>query len=294
MRKLRVYILCLSIILILTGCKIGRKQTDKVQKKDKAPSSLSELSKGLQSILKDIEEIEGILDGTDIKQNESKVKEEESQEGEEQKQAEKQEEGKGNQEKDGTEPKEEDKGNSKPKTSDKDNKILKIWTDVDKEIEDIHKKWNLYEVEGVKKGIGMETRDKLEDALNLLTKSIEERNIINIYDYGSQSMLQLVPIFNMYKDEIKGNINKIKYLTYQSYLKAVAGKGKEGWDLLEGIEEDISQIRIKLEKDENKIKILDKSNLSIGDMQKALQENSTKLYRIKKDIVIKNLDELGE
>lgn len=285
MKNFKIYIILLFIILFLTGCKAEKKQTSKIQKKDRAPSSLSDISQGIQDILKEIEDIEKNLDGTDIKNNETKNKEKEEQQD--------QNEDKNN--KDETNAKEDEKKDkNKDKVLNRDDKLIDIWIKIDKKTEDIHNKWNLYEVEGIKKGISMEITDKLEGSLNSLTKSIEERNIANIYDYGSQSMLAISPIFHMYMDEIKGNINKIKYFVYQSYLKAVEGKNKEAWGLLENLGEDINQIRLKLEKDEEKIKILDKSNLSIGDMQKALKEKSIKLYRIKKDIIIKNLDELGK
>lgn len=262
-----------------------KKSETKIQKKDKAPAALTEFSQGLQYILKEVESIEKILDGTDIEENENKLKEEE-------KKKEKSE----NSGKDNGDSKDEEKNkeNNKSETSIKDLSLLDTWINVDKKIEEIHNKWNLYEVEGVEKGIGIETREKLEEGLNSLTKSIEDRNILEIYDYGSQTMLGSSHIFNMYKDETKGNIDKIRYHVYQSYLKSIKGRNQEGIDLLEDLEEDIGQIRLKLGEDEKKIKILDKTNLSIGDMKKALKENSIKLYRIKKDIIIKNLDELGQ
>lgn len=266
-----------------------KKEETKIQKKDKAPSSLIELSKGLQNILNDLEKIEKVLDDTDIEENENKVKEEKNKEKIKDNEAE--EESKG-EDKEKKENKEENK--EKEEVSIKEIKLLELWINLDKKIEEIHDKWNLYEIEGVKKGIDIDERERFKGSLNLLTKSIEERNIRNIYNNGSEGMLRLSPMFGMYKDEIKGSINKIKYYTYQSYLKAVEGLNREAQNLLEDLSEDINQIRQKLDKDEEKIKILDKTNLSIGDMQKALKENSIKLYRIKKDIIIKNLDELGE
>lgn len=278
--------LCFLIILIGTGCKMEKKQTSKIEKKEKAPSSLSEISQGLQDLLKDVEEIEKILDGTSIEQKESQMKEEE---------AAKQEKAKEGKDEEDTKSKDEEKEQKdKPENSNKDNKLIEVWINIDKKIEEIHNKWNLYEVEGIKKGIDVNGREELEEALNSLTKSIEERNIVNIYYHGSESMLQLSPIFNIYKDEIKGNINKIKSFVYQSYLKAIEGRRRDAENLLKDLGEDINQIRVKIEEEEEKIKILDKTNLSIEDMKKSLNENSIQLYRIKKDIIIKNLDELGE
>ncbi len=173
-------------------------------------------------------------------------------------------------------------------------KLLDKWEEINKKLEEIHSKWNSYEIEGMKKGVTSDISNRFKDSLNALTSSIEGKNIIGIYDYSSQTMLNLSPIFGLYKDEIWGEINKLKYLTYQSYLNTLKGDDLKTIELLKGSEEDISKIRLKLEKNDSKIKMLDKVNLSIEDMNKSLKENSIKLIRIKKDIIIKNLEELGK
>lgn len=297
MNKNKLYTLLLIIVIILTGCKPQKNQSVKIQKKDKAPNELGDVSKGLQDILKDIEEIEKILDGTIIQPE--KTKEEKKDSGissDEQSQGSSQDsenQDKNKSEKSNEEQKEPENKEIK-KAEEKSEKVLETWRKVDKKIEDIHKKWNVYEVEGVKKGLTIEKSDKFEESINTLTKSIEARNIVDIYDYASQSMLNLSPAFELYKDEIEGEINKIKYATYRSYLKAMEEKDKEALDLLKNSEEEINKIRLKIDKDNSKMKVLDKVNMSIVDMRKSLKQKSIKLYRIKKDIIIKNLEELGK
>ena len=283
MKRYNQYIILLLLVLFLTGCKAEKEKEGeaKIEKKDKAPSSISDFSQGLQEILNYVEEIEKILDDSDIKMNEEKIKE-----------------AKKNREDEKSPKKEEEKDEDKEKDEEmqeekeKSNKILEIWTDMDKKIEDIHNKWNLYGVEGIKKGISINEKDKLEERLNSLTKAIEERNITNIYEYGSQTMLELEFVFQLYKDEIKGSTNKIKYYTYQSYLKAMEGRNTQAQNLLDDLSQDLNQIRTKLEKDEEKIKVIDRLKLSIDSMKVGLKEKSPKLYRIKKDIIIKNINEL--
>lgn len=282
---------------MLTGCKLQKNQSVKIQKKDKAPDSLGDVSKGLQDILSNLEEIEKILDGTYIE--EEKPKEEKKDSGSSNtNQSQGSNQNSGNQDSNKSEQssgeKKDTEDKEKKKAEEKADKLLKTWQKIDKKIEDIHKKWNEYELEGLKKGITTERTDKFEESINALTKSIESRNIKEIYDYGSQSMLALGPIFELYKDEIAGEINRIKYATYQSYLNAIEEKDNEALDILKNSEEEINKIRLKIEKDTSKIKVLDKVNMSIVDMRKSLKEKSIKLYRIKKDVIIKNLEELGK
>ena len=281
MKRYNKYIVLLLLFLFLTGCKAEKEKEAKIEKKDKAPSSISDFSQGLQEILSDAEEIERVLDDSDIKMNEEKFKE-----------------AKKDKEDDNNSKKEEDKEKDKEKDEEmqaekeKTNKLLEIWTDMDKKIEDIHNKWDLYGVDAMKKGISINEKEKLEEKLNSLTKAIEERNIINVYEYGSQTMFELQPLFQLYKDEIKGSTNKIRYYTYQSYLKAMEGRNTQAQNLLEDLSQDLNEIRTKLEKDEDKVKILDRLKLSVDSMKVGLKEKSLKLYRIKKDIIIKNINEL--
>ncbi len=291
MKKIKWNILLIIIIFTLSGCKTTKNQTVKIEKKDRAPKSLGSISKGLQDILNGTEKIESILNGTDYEVEKAqleKAKEEEKAKSEriiEVKNETKGETQSGS-ESQGA------KGKEEIKPQDKDEKLLKTWEDIDKKIEQAHEEWNKYEVEGVKKGIATDKMEKFKDSLNALTKSIEDKRVLGIYDYGSQSMSNLAPMFEAYKDEIGGEINKIKYSAYQSYLKALEGKDTEAADMLKDLDNETNKIRLKLDKNDSRIKILDNINLSISDMKKALKEKSMKLTKIKKDIIIKSLEEL--
>lgn len=288
MKLVRWFTLFLITILLLTGCKAGKKQETKIQKTDKAPEALIDVSKGLQDILKDTEKIEKVLDGTDMEDAKAKEQEKEKKEEKDAKENDKNQ--TKSKENNSNQTNNQDKG--KEKFLEKDEKLLKTWEKIDKKIEEIHGKWNTYEVEAMKKGATTDRTDKFGESLNALTKAIEMRSTIDIYDFGSQSMLNLSAMFDLYRDEIKGDINKIKYITYQSYLKAAKGNPKEAFEILKDSEENINRIRLKLEKKDSKIDTLDKVNLAIVDMRKSLKENSIKLNRIKKNIIIKSLEEL--
>ncbi len=302
MKSIKCVALLLIMALILTGCKIGKNQAIKFEKKDKAPESLGKLSDSLQGIMKATETIESILDGTDeeVKKAELKdVKEEEKKEetqgpDSEQNSGQKQEQGSGTEHGSAKASSTEEHGNKNEKPKDKEEKLLSTWESLNKAIEETHKNWNEYEVEGIKKGINPKSAQKFKDSINTLTKSVEEKNILGIYDYTSQSMANLAPILEVYKDEIWSEIIRTKAVVYKSYSKAIAGKYKEAKDQLKDLEEVTNKTRLKIEDDDKKIKALEKTNLSIEAMRQSFEEKSIALTRIKKDIVIKNLEELGK
>lgn len=271
-----------------------KKQESKIEKIEKAPDSLAEVSEGLQKILKDIEIIEKVIDGTDIEDAKAKVQKEKEVEKEEQEQESQDKGKKESQDKGKKESENKTESQNKEKPIEKDEKLLKQWEKVDKKIKEVHEKWNMYQPESVKKGVTTDKTDKFGESINSLAKSIEMRNIKDIYNFGSESMLNLKPIFDLYPDEIKGDTNKLKYITYQSYLKFIDDKVTQSVSLLNEAPEDIQKIKLKLEKKDSKIEILDKLELSIRDMSKSLKLNSINLIRIKKDIIIKNLEELDK
>lgn len=274
----------LIIVISTSGCKMDKKQESKIEKIEKAPDSLSEVSKDIQDILKDIEIVEKVIDGTDKEDAKAKEQKKEEKDKEETEDESKKE----------SEDKTESSDKPKEKFLEKDLKLLEQWEKIDKKIEEVHQKWNTYEPESMKKGATTDRTDKFSESINSLTKSIEARNIKEIYRFGSESMLNLKPMFDLYDDDIRGDINKLKYITYQSYLKAISGNTTQGISLLNETQEDIQKIKLKLEKKDSKIEVLDKLELSMMDMAKSLKMKSISLIRIKKDIIIKNLEELDK
>ncbi len=271
MKKIKFILYIILILVIASGCKNIKNKATKFEKKEMAPDSLQDISKSLQDILNALDTIEQIKDGTYIvEESEKETKKEEKQ----------------TVEKEGIE-EEKDK-------KEKQEMLKKSWDKIDKKTEQLHTKWNEYQGEGLKKGVTTEKIDKLTDSLNLLTKSIENRNVKDIINYGSQSMLNTAAYFQLYKDEIRGEVNKIKHAAYQSYLNGIEGKSEEAAQFLTNVEEESNKIRLKLKKDDSKIKIVDKVSISLEDMKKALKESSIKLIRIKKDIIINNLEDLAK
>ncbi len=309
--KNKLFIYILTIPIILSGCINKIDGGKEFKKKDRAPNSLIKVSSGIANVLKDTEDIEKLIDKTYIeemdedkeedekqnKESQNSSKEQDSSEGEEnaskQEESSKQQGIQNNDTEKGLE--EEQKGNKEVKIQiEREIKLEEKWKDIHKQIEKIHENWNSYEVEGTKKGMTDQNSDGFRNSLNKLTKSIESKNLMEVYDFASQALESLDSLFGMYKDEIIGDVNKLKYYTYRAYLFSLKGEIVKATETLRDLEEIINAIRTKLGEDKKQLDALEKTNISIIDMRKALKENSIKLNRIKKDIIIKNLEELGD
>jgi hypothetical protein len=175
----------------------------------------------------------------------------------------------------------------------KPEKLKETWDSIDKNLEKIHSFWDAYEVDRIKKGGTTETGVEFESSINKMTKAVENRNIIDIYDYGSQCYLNLKTFYDLYTDEYKGEVSKIKYMVYRYYLGSLTGNKEEVVKVLKDKDESINKIRIKLEKDGNdekeKMEELDKVAAGLRSLENTLEEDSKRLSIIKKDTIIKSL-----
>ncbi|WP_077368563.1 hypothetical protein [Anaerosalibacter sp. Marseille-P3206] len=174
----------------------------------------------------------------------------------------------------------------------KEEKLNKSWENMNKTVKEIHHNWNSYEIEGAKKVPISEGTDKLEESLNKFTLAVENKEVYNIISNGSQVYLYISPYFDSYKDEIKGELCKIKYYVFQSYLMGESGELDKANELLSEGEVHLTSLRNKIGEDKNKVKVLDKLSFSLQDLKKVLKENNSNLLTIKRDIILKNIKQL--
>lgn len=280
------------IFLILVGCNTS-KEKENFKQKDKAPNSLKELSKSFDEIFETLDKIEKVELGLTVEVEETK-----NEKNNNQKEKDITSNSSGEEANDSSNSEDKTKENSKESSSEnktemsKDEKLKLAWKDIDDILEKAHGKWNEFEVDAIKKGISKEKSEQFQTSFNKMTKSVEDRTIVDIYDFGSQSLMNLRPFYDLYLDEIGGEISVLKYIAYQSYIRAISDDILGALNLFQGVEEEINKLRIKIGDKEEKIKELNKVNNSLLDMKKALEEQSKKLFMIKKEIIIKNLKDL--
>lgn len=263
-KKTRLLLFLLSLLLLFSSCgkKPGKKSTD-YEKREKAPQNLNKIYENTSLILKDIEKINKIPIEPEPEEN---VEEENSK----------------------------SKDENKEKKESKEEKLTRLWKDVDRNIKKVHVDWNNYEIEGIKKVGNTDNISKFGESLNNFTIAIENRDHLNIITEGSQVFLNISPFFDIYKDEIKGDICRIKYSVYQSYILENKGEKERAAELISQGEGYLNGIRQKIGDDKEKLKILEKLTLSLSDMKKAIQKESSSLFKIKRDIVLNNLESLKE
>lgn len=292
--KLKRTIIIVILLVSISGCS-KHKKTSEIKTLDKAPDSLGDVYDEIGKILDNVGIIEKINLDVYVKEEDGS-----KQKGvQEQQDSSSTEPGKGASDDSNKEnsvsqdsiPQLEEPTNIGTAVVDKEEKRKQIWMDIDKSIEDIYLKWSYYEREGVQKGASGDRVVELKESINKLTKSIEEKNIVNIYDFGSKSILKLKPFYDLYKDDYRGEICELKYSIYQYYIKAINDDIEGAKGVLKSKEENINRIRT-LMGDDDKSKNLDKISASIDTIGISLEDRSKKVFMLEKDTLIKNLESL--
>ena len=301
--KLKKTILTLIVLILISGCTNDKKNTSEIKILDKAPDSLSEIHKEIGKILDNIGKIEKIDLDLEVVLNEGKEGQESQKGGADQSSTESSHSQSQSSEEAGGESSGEGSGSgseshqsggnsSEDDETNKEEKNKKVWMEIDKSIEAIHLKWSSYENEGAKKGGSRDSIVELKDTINKFTKFIEERDIISIYDFGSQSLLNLKPFYDLYKDDYRGEICQLKYSTYQYYIKAITGDKEAAREEFKSKENSINRIRMLIGENDKKSKELDKIITSIDSIGISLDEASRRVFILEKDTLIKNLKSL--
>ena len=307
--RLKKTMALLILLITISGCNTNNNNNTEIKTLDKAPEGLGEINKAISEILENTGKVERISLNIDFEDEEGE-EETEIESGDEQSERSQSEQphagltgesngeggdsegnsgsdggsGHGGSELHGTQ--------SSSTEDDKEEKSNQTWNDIEKSLEELYQNLLSYENEAIKKGVSQERIVQLKDAINKLVKAVEERNVVNIYDFGSQSLLYLKPFYDLYKDDHRGEICELKYHIYQYYLKAITGDKEGARAQLSSKDENINRIRILVGEDDKKIKELDKVSTSLDSIGISLDENSKRVLILEKDTLIKNLESL--
>lgn len=289
--KIIYFTLIFSLILsIITSCKSQEeKPKPPEEKKDEIPKGLTSIEEKTEEVLEKIEKLQEEIKKPPEPKKEEKEKEESKEK--EDKQQEGEEEGGGKEEE---KSKNGEEGSDKEKDMTKEEKIKKMREEITKNVEGIHSTWNNYEHKAVEDGASSEDIKEFEDSLNKLTIGVEnENNMMALYSINNMT-LYMAKYFDIYKGNPDGEILRLKYYVRQMYLNGESGKWDEVSGIIPKLEETIARIRQKVELPKEKKSLMDKLNLSIEDLQNSIKEKNNKLLKIKRDIVLKNLEEIRE
>ena len=113
-----------------------------------------------------------------------------------------------------------------------------------------------------------------------------------MYNHGSRSFKALKPFYDLYKDEVGGEVLGLKYIVYQYYINGVKGSENTAKMYIENSEEYINKIRLKWEDKKVKKEDLDEITFAFRNLSNSLEEDNRRMALLKRDALIKNLNSL--
>lgn len=293
--KRKGLIFVILILLILTSC--GKKEEEsEIKEEEKVSEELSKIQEKTEKIIEDIEKI--IEEDEKPLFVEEKKKDEEkdsSGQGGESGDSSGGESGSSEQSQALVPPEEKTYEEKKQEEKIKrDEKIEKDWMDLSKSIEKIHKEFSKYKIKAIEEGINTDTISQTENHLNNLTIAIGKKEKINSLKQADKLIFSLGNYFDLYKGNIEGDLNRITYTMREAYLYAVEEDFESAKKVAIEYESYFSILRQKIDIDKKDKKHLDTLEISIKDLINSLKYNDADLVKIKRDVVLDNIDKIKE
>lgn len=276
-------ILIIIIIFSITSCKsvnkrpsgqkdnIGSKQSEQ---KKQPPKSLSSLENSTKKMIEDLENI-------------NKNKQNKNEKDREKKQSKESQSNEKNDEQN-TKGEKQTKENTSNKTASKETQIN--WEVFDKNIQEMHKKWNEYEVQAKEDGTDSQLINAFKSQLNLLTEKIMGKNEYEVLVEANNLYKYFPQFLNLYKHNAPPETLEIKYYARQILIDAEKNSWENTNILLDGIKKSWATAKSRMEKPDKTLnKMID---FAIEDFIKVTNEKKLELAKLKGQILMDNIDKI--
>lgn len=302
----KLFICIIVIIALLLSISCTKKEEEQESNKEKIPQQLLNIVDNSERVIEEIEKLqEGIEDPDKLEdpeqekngqENEKSQEEQKKQDGEEEQQnggEEEQKSGSQSESDQADKEKEQSKEENGEETTYSD-KIKKIWEDIMKIVTETHTSWNSIEFKSGKDGITEEEINKLEESLNELTIFVDEKDDMKAISLANEVILSISDILAHYDGNIDAEINKIKYFARMTLIYGQLGDWASADKAIKESFPVFSTLAQKINLEEKDKEKLSKLEHSIVDMEKVIKDENKELLKIKRDIIVENVDTIKE
>ena len=284
-KKINILLAVLLVLIVTASC--GKKQEKPITKseKEKIPEGLSAMAEKSDSLIEDIEKIMEEMKKPEKKEEQQSQKNQQNEQSE-QSSGEKGEESK--------EQSEGEKSDQQKQPVSKKDKIDEMWENTKKSVEEIHTKWNDYEIKALEMGAKNEDTVKFEDSLDSLTIAVEKKDSLESLHQANRMNYYMSVFFDPYKGNPDGEIMRLKYFVRQSHLFGLLNDWVKSEESIKMAENSVNTLRPKVKLDKKDENLMEKLNLSLLNMKSVVERKNVELLKIKRDIILENLEQLKE
>ncbi|SCG82274.1 hypothetical protein DW1_0665 [Proteiniborus sp. DW1] len=288
-----LFILVLAVVIFIPSSCTKKQEKPKLQtEEEKIPEKLKNMQEKNEDI---IEQIEKILEEMKKPEEPKKLEQkEQQQQGQSSQQGSEDGGNKKGGSEGGSQPKTSEKSDEQEKQKTKEQKIEEMWTKVKKTSEEIHNSWGDYEILAIENGIKKQELTKFEETINKLTISIDKKKIEESLVYSNDITYDMAPFFDLYKGNHEGELMRLRYFIRQVLLYGMQGEWDKSEETITQAEESMNTARAKIKLEKEDQKLMEKLGLSIANMKTSIPMKNVELLKIKRDIVLKNVDEIKD
>jgi len=173
------------------------------------------------------------------------------------------------------------------------NTIDDIWYEINKIIGEIHNKWNLIERDLKKANVDEKSIKEYEILFDECTLMIQNRDRIASLKLLNEITYHLADFRKYFSDKVPSEVVKMTAHNRRIILLAYEDKYEEALKETETLKDLLNSIRNKL-LEKNAEDVIEKTELSIEDLERELNKKDFRLTQIKAAVVVKNTQLMKE
>lgn len=243
-------------------------QKQESSQKPKEPEELKDITKDIESILKEAEKKQEIQENPSQSEGQNKQGQESSQEGEGEEQP------------------------SQPKDAEKDSQKSEIenWTKEEKAVQSIHEKWNSLETATVEAGGQDSLITEFEINLDNLTNQVMGKNIMGTQKAANELYGSTIKIADLYQTDNPPPADMMKYFTQESLLAIEEDNWADARSSAQDLKKQWEKVKTMLDK--NGAELSTQMDYAIYDFDQSINKKNKDVAKIKGDIVLSNIEKI--
>ncbi|MEL7568737.1 MAG: hypothetical protein AAGU27_28255 [Dehalobacterium sp.] len=247
-------------------------QNQESAQKPKEPKELKDITKDIESILKEEQKKQEIKEkpNQSEEQNKSGHESAQTQSGEGEKQ----------------------QGQQKEAKQDSQKSGMQDWTKEEKAVQSIHQKWNLLETFAVKAGAEDSLIMEFETNLDSLTNQVMEKNIMETQKSANKLYGSAIKIDELFQTDNPPQADMMKYFTKESLLAIEEDNWLDAERNVQNLKKQWEKVKTMLDKEGAQLST--QMDYAIHDFDQSITKRNKYVAMIKGEIVSSNIEKIIE
>lgn len=168
----------------------------------------------------------------------------------------------------------------------------KKWKAVSKRIEEIHKQWNNLQPDLVTAGVSKQPLDDFSNTLNSLTIFADSKDMQSTLFLSNELTRIIADFMEQFKGKVPPDIKRMSYYVRDAKYNGMINQWEKAKSGINNLKSHWSIIKPQTNKDQESD--ASKTEFSITELEKVIDQKNLNLTKIKSDITLENIKKLEE